>query len=161
MNSTAGKPKFPSLVALTNQSITQPATEVTSNSDSEPKTLPVEEVVVTPPKATTNPVAAESKPKNGRIKSTEIPIELRNQIMEIVQQAAGKAAFEKLFGKRSTFKGPRVTRSYKIDLSVDKWLDAINEATGIEKSTLVTDAIREYIGNKYPQYKPEDPLSEM
>ena len=63
---------------------------------------------------------------------------------------AQKAAIEKLFGKRSTYKGPRVTRSYKIEIEIDNWLDNINEATTIEK-IIVTEAIREYITAKYPE----------
>jgi hypothetical protein len=103
-----------------------------------------------------NKGAKSAKSKGGRIKpKNEIPQDLQEQILELVQGIAQKAAIEKLFGKRSTYKGPRVTRSYKIEIEIDNWLDNINEATTIEKSTIVTEAIREYITAKYPEYKPE------
>jgi len=49
-----------------------------------------------------------------------------------------------------------VTRSYKIEIFVDKWLDAISQETGIEKSMMVTNAIKEYISKEYAHLKPQE-----
>jgi len=51
-------------------------------------------------------------------------------------------------------------RSYKIDVIVDKWLNAIAGETGIEKSTMVTKAIQEYISKDYAHLKPKEEPAE-
>lgn len=91
-----------------------------------------------------------------RINKPPISDEMQAEIMRIATQIAEKTTLEKLYGKRSNYKGPRITRSYKIDIDIDKWLDSVAQNTSIEKSTIVTRAIREYLENNYAQYKPEE-----
>jgi hypothetical protein len=77
------------------------------------------------------------------------------KIIEIAREAATKATLDKLYGRRASYKGPRVTRSYKIELEVDKWLDEMQQKTGIEKSTFVINAVRYKLEQEYPHLKPK------
>jgi hypothetical protein len=78
------------------------------------------------------------------------------QIINIARQAAEKATMDRLYGRRATYKGPRVTRSYRIDLTIDKWLDEMQQKTGIEKSTFVINAVRFKLEQEYPHLKPNE-----
>jgi len=103
----------------------------------------------------------KNEQKKARITKPVLTNEIENEVRRLATVFAERATMEKLYGKRVTYKGPRVTRSYKIEILVDKWLDAISNETGIEKSMMVTKAIKEYISKDYLHLKPiEDEFSE-
>ena len=108
------------------------------------------------PLSAAEPVKGKTEPEK---RAPRIPnkSELSEEtIIEIARQAGEKAAMDRLYGRRATFKGPRVTRSYRIDLMLDKWLDEMQQKTGIEKSTFVINAVRFKLEQEYPLLKPNE-----
>jgi hypothetical protein len=150
----AGKPKFGAFESLASQARTESSSLKSAPSAGEKPTAAVQE----PASA---PIVGESAAENGELKRPRIskPVltnEIEVEVKRLATAAAEKATMNRLYGKRVTYKGPRVTRSYKIEIFVDKWLDAISNETGIEKSTMVTKAIVEYISKDYLHLKPQE-----
>jgi hypothetical protein len=150
----AGKPKFGAFESLAKQAKTENSLLKSGPSAGEKSAMAVQESVP-------GPTVGESAVEKGELKRPRIskPVltnEIEVEVKRLATAAAEKATMNRLYGKRVTYKGPRVTRSYKIEIFVDKWLDAISNETGIEKSTMVTKAIVEYISKDYSHLKPQE-----
>ena len=150
----AGKPKFGAFESLANQVKTESSSLKTAPSVGGKSVVAVQESGL-------DQTVGESAVEKGEVKRPRIskPVltnEIEVEVKRLATAAAEKATMNKLYGKRVTYKGPRVTRSYKIEIFVDKWLDAISNETGIEKSTMVTKAIVEYISKDYSHLKPQE-----
>lgn len=149
----AGKPKFGAFEGLASQAKKENAAPKSSS--------PIEEQLPVTSRGTSSTPTVEEiatekvEQKKARISKPVLTNDIETEVKRVAIAAAEKATIQKLYGKRVTYKGPRVTRSYKIEILVDKWLDAISNETGIEKSTMVTKAIVEYISKDYSHLKPE------
>ena len=153
-----GKPKFAAFQSLA-ETVKKENITVDTVKDDTPEGRGEEEIVnqqIIPV-----PVKPRKTHSSPRISKPAITDDMSHEIMRIAEQIAERAVMDKLYGRRSNYKGPRITRTYKIDIFIDKWLDEIAKNTGIEKSTIVTNAIREYIQDKYADLKPVETLPEQ
>ena len=144
-----GKPRFGALEQLVSQTKKERAAETNTIVKNEPG-VPEEKGVTSAAvqgKGKTEPEKRVPRIPNKNELSEE-------KIIQIAREAATRATMDKLYGRRASYKGPRVTRSYKIDLEIDKWLEAMQQKTGIEKSTFVINAVRFKLEQEYPHLKP-------
>lgn len=145
--SEAGKPKFGAFATLASQVSKEPAAPAVSQGEESIPATPSGEPA-RPAPAKKEPAPVQEQPRRARIQATEELEEKR--IKEMVERQVR----ETIIGRRVSYKGPRVTRSYKIEPDIDQWLDNMQRKTGIEKSTFVINAIRFKLEQEYPDLKP-------
>lgn len=147
--SEAGKPKFSAFDSLASQVKKEPAAPVSAQVVKPETPVPMIETVRPAPVKKEQAVIPE-QPRRARIQATEELEEKR--IKEMVERQVR----ETIIGRRVSYKGPRVTRSYKIEPDIDQWLDKMQRKTGIEKSTFVIQAVRAKLENEFMDLKPEE-----
>lgn len=100
----------------------------------------------------------ETPVKKEKKKQSDDVVTMSKSDFEMLQENLLKKVQESIdpnvYKRHPKFKGPRVARTFHIETKLDAWLNSIYDEKGIEKTTVVTEALKKYLSENYKELEP-------